>query len=104
MVNYLITGSSRGLGLSIVSELASMPPSQIGTIFATARSENSVDLQKLVKSSSGRVVFVKLDATSKSSVREAASQVGQMLEGKGLDVLINNAGVMNYTPERIDTM
>lgn len=49
-------------------------------------------------------MFVKLDATSKSSVREAASQVGQMLEGKGLNVLINNAGVMNYTPEGIDTM
>ncbi|THC96007.1 hypothetical protein EYZ11_004506 [Aspergillus tanneri] len=62
MASYLITGSSRGLGLAI------------------------------------------LDTTNQESVQEAVKQVEQQLQGKGLDVLVNNAGVMPITREGIEKM
>ncbi|RHZ60695.1 uncharacterized protein CDV56_105552 [Aspergillus thermomutatus] len=40
MSTYLITGTSRGLGLALVRHLASLPSSSVGTIFATSRSEH----------------------------------------------------------------
>ena len=103
MATYLITGCSRGLGLAMAKQLASAPPSQVAKIFATSRSD-SAELQSLVSSSSGRVVQVKLDAASVDSARAAASTVQSQLGGKGIDVLINNAGIMNYTPDGIQTM
>ncbi len=93
MANYLVTGCSRGIGLYLVTELASLPTTQIGTIFATARSESPV-LQELIKGSAGRVVFVKLDVADENNVKGAAKEVESKLDGKGLDVLVNNAGIM----------
>jgi NAD(P)-dependent dehydrogenase (short-subunit alcohol dehydrogenase family) len=104
MATYLVTGSSRGLGLALVTELASLPSEQVRTIFATARSSNSTKLKELVKSSAGRVVFVQLDTTDQTSVIEAAKRVETLLENRGLDHLINNAGIMNWTPDGLHTM
>lgn len=64
MSTYLVTGSSRGLGLALVAELASMPSTKVGTIFATARSDASPKFKELVQNSAGRVVFVQLDTTN----------------------------------------
>lgn len=104
MATYLITGSSRGLGLALVEQLASLPASQASTIFATARSNTSAALQKLTEGSSGRVVFVQLDTTDSASVKAAVSQVEKHLNGKGLDVLINNAGVTSSVPDGMHKM
>jgi NAD(P)-dependent dehydrogenase (short-subunit alcohol dehydrogenase family) len=103
MANYLITGCSRGLGLALTTELATLPHSTVGTIFATARNETS-SLQALVKSSSGRVVFVKLDTTNESDIAHAVKHVESVLGSRGLDVLINNAGVMPLTPGDVQAM
>ncbi|OJD29425.1 short chain oxidoreductase [Diplodia corticola] len=103
MASYFVTGSSRGLGLAIAGLLASKPVADVGKVFASARSETT-SLKELVAKSSGRVEFVQLDITSQESATEAASHVTQSLDGKGLDVLINNAGVMNYTADGITAM
>ena len=104
MATYLITGSSRGLGLNLVTQLLALPSTEIGTIFASARSDNSTELRKVVDRSAGRVKFVKLDVTDKASANEAAATVESLLGNKGLDVLINNAGIMNWTAEGIHAM
>ncbi|MCJ1383292.1 hypothetical protein MMC17_006405 [Xylographa soralifera] len=104
MANYLVTGSSRGLGLHLVAQLASLPDAEVGTIFATTRSGSSPGVQKLVEQFSSRVVHVQLDATDEHSARKAAAEVERILAGNGLDVLINNAGVMDYSPDGIHTM
>lgn len=104
MTSYLVTGSSRGLGLALVSHLASLPKAQVASIFATARRDNSPALSELVSSSSGRVVYLPLDATNRTSVQEAARQVEQQLHGRGLDVLINNVGSMPVTPGGVEKM
>lgn len=103
MASYLITGSSRGLGLAIAGLIASKPSSEVSKVFASARSETD-GIKKLVSESNGRVEFVQLDVTSEESAKKAASTVEQSLGGKGLDVIINNVGVMNYTPNGIETM
>jgi len=95
MASYLITGTARGLGFELVSQLASLPTTEVSIIFATSRSESPA-LKSLVQNSSGRIVFVQLDQTDEASIKKAVSEVEGKLEGKGLDVLINNAGKMNW--------
>ncbi|KAF2197873.1 short-chain dehydrogenase-like protein [Delitschia confertaspora ATCC 74209] len=101
MATYLITGSSRGLGLALASIFASKP--DVSKVFAAARSQSD-GIKTLIANSNGKVEFVQLDVTSQESAKKAAAQVEQSLAGKGLDVLINNAGCMPYTPDGIETM
>lgn len=104
MATYLITGSSRGLGLELVRQLVALPQDQVGQIFATARSDFSAELQQLIRGSSDRVVFVKLDTTNQVSIKNASAQVAQALGSHGVDILINNAGIMPTSPNGIETM
>lgn len=98
---YLITGCSRGLGLAMATELSKTASN---FVFATARRETPA-LKELVQGSNGRVKYVNLDVGSPSSVKEAEKQVDASLDGKGLDVLINNAGVNHWMAEGgIETM
>lgn len=103
MASYLITGSSRGIGFGYVSILARKDESEVSKVFAAARSENSA-LKELIAKSNGRVEFVPLEVTSEESAKEAAQQVQRSLGDKGLDVLINNAGVPSHTEGGIENM
>ncbi|KAJ4982590.1 short chain oxidoreductase [Stagonosporopsis vannaccii] len=103
MASYLITGSSRGIGLGYVKVLARKDESEVSKIFAAARSENAA-LKALISQSAGRIEFVALEVTSEESAQEAAKHVEQSLGGKGLDVLINNAGVPSHTEGGIENM
>ncbi|KAK4210727.1 putative short-chain dehydrogenases/ reductase [Rhypophila decipiens] len=91
MSSYLITGSSRGLGLQIVTELLKTPSSKV---IATARNtKKSAGLQDLAAQyPTDRLVLVDLDVTSETSIAAAVEAVSKILPG-GLDHLISNAGV-----------
>jgi len=95
---YFITGCSRGLGLALAVELSKRGD----FVFATARGDPTPALQELVSNSSGRVEYLKLDVTNRSNAEEAAKHVEA--SGKSIDVLINNAGVINETSNRLDAM
>lgn len=103
MASYLITGTSRGIGLKLTEILLAKPTSEVSVIFAAARTETDA-LKELAAQSAGRIEIVSIDVTSEDSVKQAASKVEQSLGGQGLDVLINNVGIMNYTPDGIETM
>jgi len=103
MASFLITGASRGFGLALVRELASLPGSEVSQVFAAARGAAPA-LDELVQKSSGRVIIVKLDVTDKVSIKNAAAEVEKTLGGKGLDVLINNAGICQYASEGTKSM
>ncbi|KAH6613148.1 short-chain dehydrogenase/reductase SDR [Boeremia exigua] len=103
MASYLITGSSRGIGLGYVTVLARKDVSEVSKIFAAARSESAA-LKELIAESAGRVEFVPLEVTSEESAKDAAKQVERSLGGKGLDVLINNAGIPSHTDGGIQNM
>ncbi|KAJ5129970.1 Short-chain dehydrogenase/reductase SDR [Penicillium bovifimosum] len=104
MASYLVTGSSRGLGLALITRLASLPKSEVGTIIATARRDNSAQINEIASASSGRVQMVKLDVTDESSVKKAVGVVERQLQGKGLDYLVNNAGVTDWSPTGLEGM
>lgn len=95
MASFFITGASRGFGLALVKELLALPTSKVSKIIASSRSDSST-LSEVVNSSSGRAEWVKLDVTDQESIKKAAAETEAKLGGKGLDVLINNAGICEY--------
>lgn len=48
--------------------------------------------------------MVKLDVTNESSVKDAVLAVEHQLQGKGLDYLVNNAGVSDWSPTGLEGM
>jgi NAD(P)-dependent dehydrogenase (short-subunit alcohol dehydrogenase family) len=95
MSSYVVTGTSRGLGLATVTFLASSPKTDVKIVFATARSQTPA-LKELIAESSGRVVFVEMETTDQVGVDNAVKIVEKQLGGSGLDVLINNAGIGGF--------
>ncbi|KAL4733267.1 hypothetical protein BDV11DRAFT_200414 [Aspergillus similis] len=102
MATYLVTGASRGLGLELAAQLAASPSSEVSLVFTTSRDISARGLTGLVEKSSGRVVPVQLDPSDPESVRTAVALVDDRLQGRGLDVLINNSGVQPKTPGKIE--
>lgn len=94
MPSYLVTGSSRGLGLELVKQLARRSDASQITIFATTRSNQpSTQLKEIIDSSSASVKHVVLDVEDQASISSAVSKIKAELGDRGLDVLINNAGI-----------
>ncbi|KAL2421940.1 hypothetical protein ABEF95_000326 [Exophiala dermatitidis] len=103
MSSYLVTGSTRGLGLNIVASLAGRPETQVSRIFATGRS-HSAALDELVKAHPHRVIYVQLDVARPETIKAAVDKVRENVSGDGLDVLVNNAGILTYTENGIANM
>lgn len=105
MASVLVTGSSRGLGLELVRQMLALPSTTIGTIYATSRTASPPDaLSRLITSSNNRVKHVQLDVADSSSITAAVDQVTQLSEGKGLDILINNAGTQSERSGKTSAM
>lgn len=104
MSSYLVTGAGRGLGLEFVRQLSQRPAKQVSVIFATVRGPPSEALQELADESNGRLVILHMVLSDKNSISAAVEQVVVKLAGQGLDVLINNAGMVTATPGGIAAM
>jgi NAD(P)-dependent dehydrogenase (short-subunit alcohol dehydrogenase family) len=104
MSNYLISGTSRGLGLEIAQRLVNLPISCVNLIFATARSKPSQAFQALIEKSPGRVIYIYLDPINLIGVQPALPIIEKDIAGAGLDVLINNVGATSYIHGGIHTM
>lgn len=90
--SVLVTGSSRGIGLQLVTQLA-RSSDRPATIVATARDPTaSPDLQELSKTYPG-VHIVKLDVDSQQSISSALEEVQSIVGNNGLNCLINNAAI-----------
>ncbi|EDR12976.1 uncharacterized protein LACBIDRAFT_312065 [Laccaria bicolor S238N-H82] len=91
MPSWLITGTSRGIGLSIVSDLLK---EENNFVIATARDIRAKGLQELAsKYPKTRLALIELNVTDVASIEKAAEEVATLLPN-GLDYLINNAGIM----------
>ena len=88
----VVTGAGGGLGRDIALGLADKGY----IVFGTALS--ATEVQDLKEASSGRVSLTVCDITKEQAVRAWAAGVSDALGGGGLDVLINNAGILTPGP------
>ena len=82
MLNYLVTGSNRGIGLEFCKQLNHKGINVIATCRNT-----SEDLDKL-----GVEVIEEIDISSEKSIKKLKN----CLKGRGIDCLVNNAGIADY--------
>jgi NAD(P)-dependent dehydrogenase (short-subunit alcohol dehydrogenase family) len=87
-----VTGAGSGLGRDIALGLAAKGY----VVFGTAMS--AVEVQDLKEASDGRVSLTVCDMTKEESVKAWAAGVSDALGDGGLDLLINNAGILTPGP------
>ena len=89
----LITGATSGIGRMTALHLARLGHH----VIASGRKAN--ELAKLREEAKGlKLDTVLLDVTSTSSIAAALNEVGQLTDGEGPDVLVNNAGFGTLGP------
>jgi len=106
---YVVTGATSGIGLALMEQLAETGASLVGI----ARSPDRCQYQEerlRSKFPSSRIRYLVADLSRQADIREAAGQIGDLLEewsGGSLDGLINNAGTFTFwqslTPEGFET-
>jgi len=87
-----VTGAGSGLGRDIALGLAAKGYAVFGTAVSPAEVE---DLKKV---SAGRVSLAVCDITKEAAVKAWAAGVSDALGNGGLDILINNAGILTPGP------
>ena len=89
--NIFITGCSRGLGLEMVKQLVTRRTT--GLIFATCRAPDlATDLARIA-ADNRNVHLLPLDVTNCPAFPGVSEAVSEITGEKGLNILINNAGV-----------
>ncbi|KAI7851103.1 4-dihydrotrisporin dehydrogenase [Circinella umbellata] len=84
---YVVTGTSQGIGLEYVKQLAERGDIVIGC----ARNPDASEPLKALVDNNKNVFSVTMDITNLDSIKTAAEKI-QILAPEGIDVLINNAG------------
>jgi NAD(P)-dependent dehydrogenase (short-subunit alcohol dehydrogenase family) len=87
MPTALITGANRGLGFEFVRQYLA----DDWNVYAACRNPDSApELRRLGDASAHKLQILAFDVTDPASVKAAAAE----LDGKAIDLLLNNAGVM----------
>ncbi|KAI0367403.1 NAD-P-binding protein [Pilatotrama ljubarskyi] len=94
-VVWLITGTNRptGIGFELTKQLLESPSNII--IAACRDPSKAPALNALAESNKGRVHVVQLDIADRKSVNDSVQKIVSALGAKGIDYLINNAGVID---------
>lgn len=90
MQNVLITGTSSGLGKELALHLASNK----FNVFVTLRNETQFDSYKDVEN----ITCIIMDVCKEETIIEASKTILGKTANKGIDILINNAGVVTSGP------
>nr|XP_056718676.1 C-factor-like [Euleptes europaea] len=93
--SVLVTGSNRGIGLELVRQLVGKRNTP-EWVFATCRDPEgprAQDLKNLAEKYRS-VKILPMDIRDPSSIQAAAARVTDHLQGAGLNLLINNAGIV----------
>ncbi|KAF8771535.1 putative oxidoreductase C663.06c like protein [Argiope bruennichi] len=97
MESVLVTGANRGIGLEFVKQLINLskPPR---LLFATYRDRSNIQALETIRDSSQQtqILLIKMDVTKTKEIEDARKIVEDMVGDKGLDLLINNAGVLKF--------
>jgi NADP-dependent 3-hydroxy acid dehydrogenase YdfG len=85
----LVTGATAGIGKHVALDLARRGH----RVFATGRNAKALEALRAEATALGTtLVTVALDVTNQASIDEAAAVVKRETAGRGIDVLVNNAG------------
>lgn len=87
----MVTGASGGIGSALTKRLAN----EGWRVFATARDPSTVPT---VKGAAGEVIALALELRDEQSVAGAGAEVRERVGERGLDALVNNAGVIVQGP------
>ncbi|XP_035192502.1 estradiol 17-beta-dehydrogenase 2-like isoform X4 [Oxyura jamaicensis] len=95
--SVLVTGANRGIGLGFVRHLLGLPnpPEWVFAACRDPKGQRAQELQNLA-SKHPNLVLVPLEVTKPASIKAAAASVEEHLKGSGLNLLINNAGMLVY--------
>ncbi|CAB4058755.1 unnamed protein product [Lepeophtheirus salmonis] len=93
--SILITGCNRGIGLGLVKEFLKLGDESL-KIIATCRNKSKADeLSALESSNPGRLKILELEVDNyQNDYKDFATEVGQELGERGLNLFINNAGTV----------
>ncbi|KAI9061965.1 NAD-P-binding protein [Trametes sanguinea] len=91
---WLVTGTSRGIGLEIVKQLVANPVNLV--VAALRNPDKAPALHGLKTTAKGKLHIVKLDVSNFDSIRESVKQIEPILGDIGLDYLVSNAGVVAH--------
>ncbi|XP_071557992.1 C-signal [Temnothorax nylanderi] len=92
MRSILITGCNRGLGLGLVRHLVESPrPPE--NVFATCRDASRATELRALADKSSIVQIIEIDLTNTNSYARVVDTVNERVNGAGLNVLFNNAGI-----------
>jgi NAD(P)-dependent dehydrogenase (short-subunit alcohol dehydrogenase family) len=91
----VVTGAGSGLGRDIALGLAAKGYIVFGTAFTAA------EVQDLTDASGGRVSLTVCDITKEQAVKAWAASVSDALNRGGVNILINNAGILTPGPLEI---
>ena len=87
VLRIVVTGASRGLGLEFTRQWLAAGH----RVFALARDPAAEGLSELAREHADTLLALPGDVTDDASVREAARQVAERVDG--LEIVLNNAGV-----------
>ncbi|GIY04572.1 uncharacterized protein CEXT_76251 [Caerostris extrusa] len=93
--SVMVTGANRGIGLEFVRQLVNLPkPPRF--VFATYRDRNTVEALKDIRESTKetQVLLIKMDVRKPEMIESARKIVEDMVGDRGLNLLINNSGVL----------
>ena len=88
----VMTGATGGIGKSVCKHLVESGY----TVYAACRSTEKARqlLDSMDKSSMEHIVFIPVDLKSLQSIKEFCSSIVKKLEGRKIDILLNNAGMI----------
>ncbi|KAH8101079.1 C-factor [Cristinia sonorae] len=88
---WLITGSSRGIGLEFVRQLSASPEN---VVIATCRTPDTAqDLKAIASNAKGNVHIIPLDTSDSSSITAVEKPVKDIIGNGPLDYILNNAAI-----------
>uniref|UniRef100_A0A1I7T749 C-factor n=1 Tax=Caenorhabditis tropicalis TaxID=1561998 RepID=A0A1I7T749_9PELO len=93
----MITGANRGIGLGLVKHF--LEYDGIELLIATCRNPERADELNLLRSDK-RLHVIGLDVDNDDSIKKVFDEVSNLVSSNGLNVLINNAGIL--LPYQVD--
>lgn len=96
----MVTGASTGIGRATALQLAAKGYH----VFATVRRAEDGESLRRQGTAADRITPVLMDVTVPQQVKQAGETIEAQLGGRGLDVLVNNAGVGYFQPLEFITL